>query len=134
MPITSESIAILYGANRITYERCVLYSDFIKSLLMIVFDTYMGDDVTSDTDKINHFNWCWNKNLSNFKKEGITIGNEKIYLYLSDFLFEVYYPITNKFDPLIQGNIIKLWEYIFDYNNTKSESDVDTLIEVYKLF
>ena len=50
-------------------------------------------------------------------------------------MLEVYYPITQKEENKIAlDNIIKLWVYIFDYNNNKSKSDMDTLIEVYKMF
>jgi hypothetical protein len=50
-------------------------------------------------------------------------------------MLEVYYPITKKNEnQTALDNIIKLWVYIFEYNNNKSKSDMDTLIEVYKMF
>jgi len=50
-------------------------------------------------------------------------------------MLEVYYPISKKEENQIAlDNIIKLWSYIFDYNNNKSKSDVDTLIEIYNIF
>lgn len=134
-PMSKESVAILYLSNDIKYERCELYRDFILSLTNLVFDTYLGDDITNSIEQINHFKWCWNKTSENFKKEGIVIGDKKIYNYFLEFMMEVYYINKQKDENSnIKHNINKLWVYIFDYNNIKSRSDVDTLIEVYKMF
>jgi len=133
-PMSRESIMVLYNANNITHEKCELYSDFIQSVILIVFDTYMGDDITDMTQRKNHFKWCWDKNIENFKKEGIGVASLKLYNYFLEFMNEVYYSTTNKSENTkINANILKLWSYIFDYDNNKSKSDMDTLIEVYKL-
>lgn len=134
-PMSKESITILYNANNITHEKCELYSDFIQSLILLIFDTYMGDEITSKEEQKNHFKWCWNKNIENFKKEGIDVASTKLYNYFLEFMVDVYYSSSKKDEnPNIRLNTIKLWLYIFDYNNVKSKSDIDTLIEVYKLF
>jgi hypothetical protein len=132
-PMSKENIAILYMNNDIKYEKCEMFNDFIQSLLMLIFDTYMGDDITSPPEQKNHFKWCWNKNVENFKKEGITIGDYKSYSYFLEFMCDVYYPITKKENAQSSKNLLKLWAFIFDYNNLKSKSDIDTLIEVYKM-
>ena len=134
-PMSRESITVLYSANNIKYETCELYNDFVQSLIFLIYDTYMGDDITNEKDKKNHFSWCWNKNVENFKKEGLTFENNKLKNYFLEFMLEVYYPISKKEENQIAlDNIIKLWSYIFDYNNNKSKSDVDTLIEIYNIF
>lgn len=134
-PMSRESIIVLYSANNIKYEKCELYSDFIQSLIFLIYDTYLGDDITNEEEQKNHFNWCWDKNIDNFKKENISFKDIKIKNYFLEFMLEVYYPITKKDENQIAlDNIIKLWSYIFDYNNNKSKSDIDTLIEVYQMF
>jgi len=130
-PMSKESIGILYATNGIRYDKCELFNDFILSLLMLIFDTYMGDDVMTPSDQEAHFKWCWNKNIENFKQEGIDIGNYYVYNYFIDFMYDVYYPITKKDE--VEAKLLKLWSFIFDYNNIKSKSDIDTMIEVYKL-
>lgn len=135
MPMSRESIMVLYDANNIKYEKCELYGDFIQSLILLVYDTYMGDDITNEEDKKNHFRWCWDKNIGNFKEEGIFIESEQLYNYFLEFMLEVYYTISKKEEnPIAHENILKLWIYIFNYHNNKSKSDMDTLIELYKLF
>jgi hypothetical protein len=134
-PMSRESIIVLYSANNINFEKCELYNEFIQSLIFLVYDTYMGDDITNEKEQKNHFNWCWDKNIENFEKEGFIFNSLKLKSYFLEFMLEVYYPITKKEEnKTALDNIIKLWVYIFDYNNNKSKSDMDTLIEVYKMF
>lgn len=134
-PMGKENIVLLYNANNIKYEKCELFNDYVQSLIILIFDTYMGDEFTNPNDQRNHFKWCWNKNSDNFKKEGFKIGDSRTYNYFMEFMFEVYYPVQKKNEnTTLTFNILKLWSYIFDYNNIKTKSDIDTLIEIYKLF
>lgn len=132
-PLSKESIAILYVANDIKFEKCELYSEFIASLILLVTDTYMGDDITNSEEQRNHFQWCWKTTTELFKKENISIGDSTLYKYFLEFMMEVFYPITQKKENSHE-EMIKIWAYVFNYNNFKSKSDMDTLIEVYKLF
>lgn len=133
-PMSKESILVLYAAHNIKYEKCELYSDFVQSLISLIFNTYLGDEITTVLDQKNHFKWCWNKNVTNFKLEGIFVNSQKLYKYFYDFMFQVFYTVPKTEVEQANDNILKLWKYILDYNNNKSKSDVDTLIEVYKLF
>lgn len=134
-PMSKESISVIYTANNVRYERCELYNDFIQSLIMLIFDTYLGDDITNPTEQKNHFNWCWNRNILNFSNENIHFESEKLHNYFLDFMLEIYYPITKKPEnQQIHKNILNLWSYIFNFNSKKTKSDMDTFIEVYKLF
>ena len=132
-PLSENSITVLYSAHNIRYERCQLYNDFIQSLLLIIFDTYMGDDIMSDEEKVKHFNWCWNKNISNFKKEGIIFNNTDIgFNYFLEFMLEVFYSINDKESkPHISVTIRTLWLSLFSYNRIKTRSDIDNFIEIY---
>ena len=66
-PLSENSVNVLLSANNIKYDCAQLYSDFVQSLFTLIFDTYMGDDITSEIDRIYHFKWCWKKNIENFK-------------------------------------------------------------------
>lgn len=135
-PLSKDSVDVLYSANNIKYERCSLYSDFIQSLMMRIFDTYMGDDIMEHNDRINHFKWSWGKTVEAFKEENINFKfNRELYDYFLVFTFEVFYNLENKDDtPSVKKNILKLWSGLFSFNSVKSRSDVDTFLEVYKLF
>lgn len=136
-PLSKESILILYAAHNVKYERCELYKDFAQSLVNLVYDTYMGDDIMTTEDRIAHFKWCWMKNKNNFRKEGIHLGDRKLATYFFEFMFEHFYETTNKSEnPIIGDNLVKLWAHIFDYSNTsgKTKPDVDAFIDIYVLF
>ena len=75
---------VIYNDNNIQYHKCELYSDFVQSLLHLIFNTYLGDEVTSEENQRNHFKWCWKRNQTNFAKEDIYIDSEKLYEYLQE--------------------------------------------------
>src|SRR6478609_3366581 len=95
-PMSRESVEILYEANNIKFEKCDLYGDFVQSLLMLVFNTYMGDEYTNLDNQFKHFEWCWDKNIKNFEEEGIFFNNMKLYNYFLEFVFEVFYSNPDK--------------------------------------
>ena len=132
-PLSEMSIAVLFSANNIRYERCQLYSDYIQSLLALIFDTYMGDEITTEEYKIQHFHWCWDKNIKNFIEEGIEFKDTDVsYNYFLEFMFEVFYTVNGKENkPHIAMTIRTLWLSLFSYNRVKSRSDVDNFIEIY---
>lgn len=135
-PLSKTSIELLYSSNYIMYEKCDLYCDFVVSLSELIFDTYMGDSITNDEQKLNHFKWCWIRTIKNFEIEGIYFGNnQELFEYFLNFMVEVYYSVDEKnSDTNINHNIIKLWKYIFNYKTIKTRSDVDTFIDVYQMF
>lgn len=134
-PLSENSVAVLYSANNVSYEKSMLFSDFVQSLLTIVFDTYMGDDITPVEERPKHFEWCWKQNIKNFNEEGINFSdNKESYNYFFEFMNEVFYSIDDKNDKEhITTNIRVLWLFIFSYNNVKSRSDVDNFIEIYNI-
>ncbi len=134
-PISREATLILYDANNIKYEKCELYSDFTQSLLRLIFNTYLGDDVTNLEQQNKHFKWCWDKNIDNFKKEGIDFESLKLYNYFLEFTLVVFYSaIDKKNQDYTDKQLLRIWYNIFDYNKVKTSSDIDTLVEIYLLF
>lgn len=134
-PLSENSVAVLYSANNIRYEKCLLFSDFVQSLLTIIFDTYMGDDITSDEQKVKHFQWCWQKNLDNFKEEEIHFADsDEAFNYFMEFMSEVFYTINGKDQKEhIPITIRTLWLSVFSYNRMKTRSDMDNFIEIYNI-
>ncbi len=134
-PMSKESIVILYDSHNIRYEKCILYNDFVQSLLLMVFETYMGDEVTNLNQQINHFKWCWEKNYSNFCREGIIFESIFLYDYFLQYTLEVFYSEKDKTKlHSIESNCLHLWTEIFNYNRIKTQAEMDTLIEIYRLF
>ena len=134
-PLSDNSVNVLLSANNIKYDCAQLYSDFVQSLLTLIFDTYMGDDITSEIDRIYHFKWCWKKNIENFNEEGINfVHTQDGYYYFLEFMCEVYYSIHQKeTKPQIPQTIKNLWYKLFSYESKKTRSDVDNFIEIYNI-
>lgn len=133
-PMSKEDIMLFYRENNIKYEKCELYCDFALSLIITIFDTYMGDEVTNLDDQFKHFEWSWKKTILNFVEEGLDFEDNILYQYFLEFMLEVYYPIINKKELVIDKKICNLWVNIFDYHKTKTNSDIDVLIEIYQIF
>ena len=98
----------------------------------MAFDTYMGDNFTSQVEQLNHFSWCWKKNFDNFVSEGISINSQGLYIYFLEFMIETYYLSPKKEEN--NKLLLKLWYDLFDYTKLKTNSDIDTFIEIYIIF
>ena len=54
-PLSENSVAVIYSANNISFGRCELFSDYVQSLLCVIFNTYLGDEITEEDDRLKHF-------------------------------------------------------------------------------
>ena len=133
-PLTKEEMVLLYKANDIKYEKCELYKDFILTLNKLVVETFLGDDViNSEEDIKNHFAWCIDKVVKNFKKENIIFDNpHNLREYFFNFYLELFYNVNNKKD--MREKLDKLPNLSFIYSRIKTRSDMDVLLELYRLF
>ena len=138
-PINSEEVEILFRANNVIREKMELYSDFTLTLNILVVDTYLGEDDTPKETKINlteeddenHFKWCWNKTIDIFKDENIIFKQSGEHFdYFKSFFDEVFYSQTDK---LSRNSVEKFFIELFEMTETFTQSDLDTLITIYKL-
>tara|TARA_Y100000310_G_scaffold336896_1_gene422605 strand:- start:755 stop:1222 length:468 start_codon:yes stop_codon:yes gene_type:complete len=133
-PLIAEEMHLLYKANNIKYDKCELYYDFILTLNKLVAGTFLGDDVINSEENIkNHFNWCIEKIFDNFKKENIIFDEiDELKNYFYNFYIELFYNINNKNEAIEKLN--KLPILSFNYSRIKTRSDMDVLLELYRLF
>jgi hypothetical protein len=137
-PISDEEVIVWFNIHNMIYEKIELFGDFFKSLNQIIIDTYLGDNVISETtilltqeDKKNHFEWCWDKVIINFSKENIKISNLGEHKdYFEDFYMETFY---NQSEKSVRINISNFINDVFDLEKTFTKSDLDLLTEIYKL-
>ena len=139
-PMDREDIVSWYLANNITLELTELFRDFCISFLELLEETYLGgDDNDSSETKIGmsneqkkeHFIWCWNKTVENFKKEEIHfIFNEKDSSFFETFFFDIFYSqnMSN-----YKTSINEFFSQIFDYKYQKTKSDIEIFTDIYKL-
>lgn len=132
-PLSMKHAEQLYRSYNIIPERLELYLDFIESLISLVFDTYPGRDVCNLEDEKNHFNWAWNKVISNFKKENINfdVNDAVLKSYLEAYLGDNFY----KNDSEVEKEIYVLfWKQLLSYSQIKTRSDIDSMVDIYKMF
>lgn len=134
-----REIELWFKANNIIDEYLELFEDFIVGLYFIIDKTYLGSDsdvggVTNislnDKDILNHFDWCWNRNIDNFKKENIYFeyeGDHK--LYFRDFFLETYY--HQKMSE-IKESIPVFFTDLFMEKSSDTQINLQMLTEIYK--
>jgi hypothetical protein len=55
-------------------------------------------------------------------------------MYFLEYMLEVFYSSEKKLIDYTDKISLKLWCEIFDYDKLKTNSDMDTFIEIYKIF
>lgn len=132
-PMEKDDILLMYKINNIIPERGSLYLDFTHSLFETVTTTYLGDEVMDGKAVKQHFDWCWNQTITSFKKEKIYFDSTELYNYFFTLFVESFYSENDKSD----GNVNKLLEFwvdIFKYSTSKTQSELEAFIDLYKLF
>ena len=130
-PLSLLETELIYTSNNIVFERSDLYLDFILTLDDLIKTTYLGHDMMDDGDKIDHYNWCWNKSCSLVNTDKINfIDNDNAYVYLLDSYVESFYDEKKS----ITLDLKELWANIFNFSIKKSRPEIDTYIGLYKIF
>lgn len=137
-PLKSEDVELLLRANNIIIEKVELFSDFCHTLNILIDDTYLGDDDNSETkikltedDNRSHFNWCWEKTIKIFNEEGINFNHQgEHYDYFYSFFDEIFY---SKNDNNLKKSTYVFYSDLFDLDKPFTKSDLDMLINIYKL-
>jgi len=132
-PMNKEDISLMYKINNITPERSSLYLDFTHTIYDTVTSTYLGDEVMDGNSVKEHFNWCWNKTITSFKKEDIYFDSVELYNYFFTLFIESFYSENDKSDVNV-GKLLEFWLDIFNYSDIKTMSELEAFIDLYKLF
>jgi len=130
-PMNKEDIILMYRINNVMPERSGLYLDFSESLFDLITSTYLGDDIMNDKTIREHFNWCWNTTINSFKKEKIHFESQELYDYFFILFHETFY---NERDKSEVNFLIQFWRDIFSYSKIKTSSELESFLELYKIF
>lgn len=132
-PMEKDDILLMYRINNIIPERSDLYLDFTHSLFDLVTTTYLGDEIMSDNSIKEHFEWCWKKTVDSFKKEKITINSDSLHSYFSVLFLESFYNEIDKSEKNV-NKLLEFWQDVFTYSTTKTRSELEAFIDLYKIF
>lgn len=128
-----EDILLMYRLNNVTPERSELYLDFTHSIFETVTKTYMGDEIMDGKSIKEHFDWAWGKTIVSFKKESIYFDGIELYSYFFTLFMESFYSENDKSDNNV-NKLLEFWEDIFTYTTTKTRSELEAFIDLYKIF
>lgn len=132
-PLEIEEVDAIFKANSIDNQKSELFHDFIMSLAHLIADTYLGDKFHKERERPAHFNWCWNKTIKTFNEEGIYFNPEgELKKYFFTFIMEEFYMPSDKEKGFIV--LIKTWDFLFSKSYKKTRSELDTFLEIYKIF
>jgi hypothetical protein len=132
-PMKKDDILLMYRINNIIPERSALYLDFSQSLFDLVVSTYMGDELM-DTKRIKeHFDWCWKKTIGAFQKERIYFESTELYNYFFTLFLESFYSEPDKSEKNV-NKVLEFWQDIFKYSTSKTLSEIEAFIDLYKIF
>lgn len=131
--LPKEKTKDFFTRQNIKVEQTDLFIDFTITLLSILYESYLGDDIiTNDTDRNGHFNWVWSKTLNQYKKEKIRFKEEGYHKdYFRYFLYENFYVAKDK-DKIIIG-MKEFFRSVLDITKEKTMSDIDNLKIIYEL-
>jgi len=133
-----EQVDIWFRVNNIIPEKMELYYDLSYGLYLLIKSTYLGSDGESAETKVqmskednrNHFDWCWNKTIENFKKENILFEEKgEHYDYFLSLFDEIYYGQTKE---EIRNSIDVFFNDLFRRDKPFTQVDLDLIYNIYK--
>jgi hypothetical protein len=136
--VDPEEVDIWFKVNNIIPEKMELYYDFCYSLFSLMVTTYLGGSAeTSETgvimneeENLQHFKWCWSKNIENFKREEINFNDEgEHFNYFYTLFTEVFY--TQKREDL-RNSINDFFNDLFNREKPFTQVDLDLVYNLYK--
>jgi hypothetical protein len=136
--VDPEEVDIWFKVNNIIPEKMELYYDFCYSLFSLMVTTYLGGSAeTSETgvimneeENLQHFKWCWSKNIENFKREEINFNDEgEHFNYFYTLFTEVFY--TQKREDL-RNSINDFFDDLFNREKPFTQVDLDLVYNLYK--
>jgi hypothetical protein len=136
--VDPEEVDIWFKVNNIIPEKMELYYDFCYSLFSLMVSTYLGGTpetsetavLMNDDDNLQHFKWCWSKNIENFKREEIDFNNEGEHFdYFYSLFSEVFY--SQKREE-IRNSINDFFDDLFNREKPFTQVDLDLVYNLYK--
>ena len=136
--VDPEEVDIWFKVNNIIPEKMELYYDFCYSLFSLMVSTYLGGTpetsetgvIMNDDDNLQHFRWCWSRNIENFKREDIDFNNEGEHFdYFYSLFSEVFY--SQKREE-IRNSINDFFDDLFNREKPFTQVDLDLVYNLYK--
>lgn len=115
------------------YEKKVFYvqNEFIKDFLFFLLDkiekTYLGDEIMKIENKREHFEWCMDETVLNFKREEIHINISKDFISKLFDIFNMYYYSLKKNRNTVEDLKIRFTN-IFNSSISKTPAQIEETV------
>lgn len=130
--LSTAELQVFYQQQNIVFERVDLFRDLSISLAKTIHSTYLGDEITSPSQQLKHFRWCWQKVLDDFTQENIYFKVKgTLYQHFAKYFREMFYSKDNKNEET--QVIIKYWAFIMSYQHPKRHADLNLFLTMYNL-
>jgi hypothetical protein len=130
--LKTHEIVREYKTNNINKNRLDLYRDFIIILCYNLVETYLGEEyIKTNKHKKEHFTWSFNKVCNSFIDEGFDFSKNK---ELYDYFYEYFRTTMYENDFFELDFLLSYWEDTLELSYDKTKSDLEGMIEIYKIF
>lgn len=137
-PVEKDDVELWFNMNNMIPEKMELYYDFVMSLIDLMNQTYFGLSNDYLETKINltteddykHFEWCWEKTVSQFEKENVIFQKKgEHFEYFQTFFSDIFYEQQNED---VRKSIPTFFSELFDLDKTFTKADLDLFTDLYK--
>lgn len=134
--INQDKLFKAYKIAGINRECVEVMNEFVINLLTNLHTTYLGNYLKTKEDVEGHYNWCFNKTVSNFSYLNY---KEKYSKELKDYFFAhaLGYIYTNKNYKFNDNEDLVLdtlfYNMILDYFTQKTDKELIVMIELYSI-
>lgn len=134
--LLEKSMFDFYSKKGVELPKVDLYRNFTLLLNKNIQKNYFGDEFMDAEDKINHYQWCWNKTCDFFKPVDFK-NNHKLYEYLKSLFDSLFYDIEDKgsvYNIESFNNIAIVIDSIFNVAEIKTQDSLGIFLEIYNIF
>lgn len=130
--LTIDELLIAYKNSDIQREFVDIIREFTNNLMFNLHSTFLGDELTKNEEDVkNHFLWCFNKTVSNYKF--INFNMKKRYDYFNYMYNHALGQIYNNkdYDEMVYVLDVMYFSDLLNYNKPKTSNDVLLMSELY---
>jgi hypothetical protein len=130
--LTQEELLLAYKNSDIHREYVDIMREFTNNLMYNLHSTFLGDVLTRDEADIkNHFLWCFNKTVNNYKFINFNLKEKYDYFnYMYNHALGQIY--NNKdYDDIVYVLDVLYFSDLLNYNKPKTSNDFLIMSELY---
>jgi hypothetical protein len=129
--MTMSQLAAIYNRIGIEEAKVEVFKAFTLDLINTVYDTFLGNDtINNERDIIKHYLWCFDKVAIQYHSKWYKFNeNEDLKEYFLEYFKENIYAVEESRELDLDH-----FSFLLQHNTPKQKFEVNSFIELYKLF